>query len=177
MTSNLQEALDRIDVLEAELKALRSAHDTLRRAATMILNATEEKPKEKRSKYAFSSDDMETADFIRAAVERVIANPIKVPNMKAWANEIRLMRQIDGRKDEDIRDLMDWASRDPFWSTNVLSPKKLRKQWDRLWLQSRKARATPRSIAQEAEEQARRISEKGLGWDVDRPGGVLRDKR
>lgn len=56
----------------------------------------------------------------------------KDPNWNAWANEIRLMRCIDGRTHRQICDLFKRVQRDPFWCRNVLSPSKLREKWDEL---------------------------------------------
>lgn len=58
----------------------------------------------------------------------------KKPNFEDWANEIRVMRERDGpdRSLEQIKALFDWANRDPFWKSNILSPAKLREKWDQL---------------------------------------------
>ena len=56
----------------------------------------------------------------------------KDPNWNAWANEIRLMRCIDGRTHRQICDLFKRVQRDPFWCRNVLSPSKMREKWDEL---------------------------------------------
>ena len=51
------------------------------------------------------------------------------------ANEVRLMRTDgDDRTPENIVAVFDWVARDGFWSKNILSPTKLRKQWDVLVL-------------------------------------------
>lgn len=62
-----------------------------------------------------------------------IARP-KEPNWVLWANEIRLMCAQDGRTHRQICELFSRANRDPFWCRNVLSPAKLREQWDQLTL-------------------------------------------
>lgn len=54
------------------------------------------------------------------------------PNWKRWHREIRLMVERDGRTLHQVRDLFGWANADPFWQVNILSPGKLRKQWDAL---------------------------------------------
>lgn len=56
----------------------------------------------------------------------------KKPNLPAWADDIRLMREIDGRTLPDIWSLFQWVRRDTFWRPNVLSPGKLREKWDQL---------------------------------------------
>jgi hypothetical protein len=56
------------------------------------------------------------------------------PNWAAWANDIRLMRQRDGRSHRQICEMFGRANRDTFWRRNVLSPAKLREKWDELAL-------------------------------------------
>lgn len=75
--------------------------------------------------------DVDVAQSIWQGVLAIRPNH-KPPNLNAWANDIRLMREQDGRTHEEIRDLFAWANRDDFWRTNILSPAKLRKQWDQL---------------------------------------------
>lgn len=72
----------------------------------------------------------------------------KTPNFKAWANDIRLMRERDGRTLDEIRELFQWANDDPFWKTNILSPATLRKQWDKLVIQrnNRRPNATHQRV-------------------------------
>lgn len=65
-----------------------------------------------------------------------ILNPnIKTPNFESWANEIRLMREADGRNYKEIFDVFSWANKNSFWCSNILSPKALRRQFDRLVIQ------------------------------------------
>lgn len=78
-----------------------------------------------------SQDDLTAVQWIYKRV--LVNNPTQnTPNWADWANTVRLMRQLDGRTHQDICALFDWASRDEFWRTNVLSPAKLRKHWDTL---------------------------------------------
>lgn len=62
------------------------------------------------------------------------------PNWRRWCREIRLMRQRDGRTRREIAELFAWANADAFWQTNILSPGKLRAQWDQLALKRGVAR-------------------------------------
>ena len=41
-------------------------------------------------------------------------------------------RRQDERTDADIRAVFGWANVDSFWQSNILSPAKLRKQFDQL---------------------------------------------
>ncbi|KUQ86170.1 hypothetical protein AWI28_09045 [Enterobacter genomosp. O] len=68
-----------------------------------------------------------------AETDGEVARP-REPNWNAWANEIRLMRTIDGRTHRQICDMFKRVQSDPFWCRNVLSPAKLREKWDDLVL-------------------------------------------
>lgn len=67
----------------------------------------------------------------------------KEPNFTTWANDVRLMRERDDRTHKEICELFRWAHKDSFWCANILSPKTLREQWDRLDIQ-RKVAAEPK---------------------------------
>lgn len=70
----------------------------------------------------------------------------KKPNLEKWANDIRLMRERDERTEEQIEYLINWTQQHAFWHTNILSPGKLRKQFDKLVLQVKqenKSNVTP----------------------------------
>ena len=45
--------------------------------------------------------------------------------------------RIDGASRKEIETIIDWCQQDSFWHQNILSPGKLRKQWDRLVLGSK----------------------------------------
>jgi len=82
----------------------------------------------------FSAADLETAEWIYERLKTINPNH-KPPSFPSWASDIRLMRERDSRKDEDIRAIFAWANADQFWQANILSPKKLREKWDTLILQ------------------------------------------
>lgn len=52
-----------------------------------------------------------------------------------WANEIRLMRDADGRTIEEIRKVYEFLKTPTYWKKNILSTKKLRIQFERLYLE------------------------------------------
>lgn len=58
----------------------------------------------------------------------------KEPDLNKWAKDIDKMIRLDQRQAERIRQIIDWASSDPFWSKNILSGDKLRERFDRLEL-------------------------------------------
>ncbi|EPV4351732.1 hypothetical protein ACV54S_005161, partial [Escherichia coli] len=63
------------------------------------------------------------------------------PGAVQWANDIRLMRERDGRNHRDMCVLFRWACQDNFWSGNVLSPAKLRDKWTQLEINRNKQQA------------------------------------
>ncbi|WP_193014275.1 MULTISPECIES: hypothetical protein [Gammaproteobacteria] len=90
-----------------------------------------------------TADDLLCAQWIFKRVMELYDNasesdsdidPPKEPNWALWANEVRLMRTIDGRTHRQICKLFNRVNKDPFWCKNVLSPSTLRKQWDKLVL-------------------------------------------
>jgi predicted Fe-S protein YdhL (DUF1289 family) len=58
-----------------------------------------------------------------------VAPKTKPPNLIAWANTIRLMREQDNHTHREISEVFHWANMDDFWKTNVLSMETLRKQF------------------------------------------------
>jgi len=79
----------------------------------------------------FSEEDVETAKFIFSRIKTVHPG-FKKPDLNSWANQIRLMLERDGHNRENIKILFTWANNDHFWQSIILSPSKLRKQWDTL---------------------------------------------
>lgn len=61
--------------------------------------------------------------------------------IKCTGNDIRLMRERDGRNHRDMCVLFRWACQDNFWSGNVLSPAKLRDKWTQLEINRNKQQA------------------------------------
>jgi hypothetical protein len=86
---------------------------------------------QKRSKFKFTDDDLKFAKEMFRRIE-VVAPNAKQPNFENWANTIRLMRESDNRDHKTMWAVFDWANRDSFWCSNILSPDKLRKQFDKL---------------------------------------------
>ncbi len=78
-----------------------------------------------------TADDLKAARWIFDKALTVNAS-LSEPNWVEWANTIRLMRLQDKRTHYEICELFKWANEDDFWQENILSPSKLRKQWDSL---------------------------------------------
>jgi hypothetical protein len=88
--------------------------------------------KSKKRTDSHTSADMQTAKWMADLIRTAIPGSVEVKNLNAWANTIRLIRERDGKSDSDIREMFSWANGDSFWFRNILSPDKLRKQWNQL---------------------------------------------
>jgi len=87
-----------------------------------------------KQKFIFEMRDLDCAKWMFGLL--VILNPnIKIPNFESWANDIRLIREADGRSYKEIAAVFTWANKHSFWCSNILSPKALRRQFDRLVIQ------------------------------------------
>lgn len=91
-------------------------------------------PPPKKKTKSFSNHTVEDEAVARGMFVAIkLLNPKhKLPNFDKWADEIRLIRECDGRTHDDIARLFRWANLDSFWQSNILSPATLRKQWDKL---------------------------------------------
>lgn len=114
--------------------------DSNNMSQSLTENTTETTTKKKTSCQKFSTSDLENAKLLFELM--LLNNPsAKEPNLEKWANDFRLMREKDNRTDEAIKYLINWTQKDDFWSTNILSPTKLRKQFDALVVKIKKEKA------------------------------------
>jgi hypothetical protein len=56
----------------------------------------------------------------------------KPPNIKKWAEEMDRLLRIDKRTAQEVMEAIDWMQEDKWLKANVLSPKSLRSQFDRI---------------------------------------------
>jgi phage replication O-like protein O len=101
----------------------------------------------KRKYYVEGSDELRLASLLLEEIKKNQPT-FKQPNFQIWAKEIDLMIHRDGRTPERIEEVIRWCQTDGFWRRNVLSPLKLRKQFDRLEAEmaSPKGRVSPREM-------------------------------
>jgi len=84
---------------------------------------------------------------------------MKSPDLNAWGAELDKIHRIDKRPWEEIDKVIDYRAEDEFWSSNCLSPLKLRKHFQSLLV---KAKMTPKAITETApsnEELAKKAAE------------------
>lgn len=73
-------------------------------------------------------------------------NPkFKKPNLGKWSEHIDKMIRLDGRTTREIEAVIYWATQDSFWQSNILSTKKLRIQFDRLWMKAKSSLAAAKA--------------------------------
>ena len=75
-----------------------------------------------------------------------------------WALEADRMMRLDGRTASEIRDLIEWSQNDMFWRANILSMKKLRKQFDQLTAKKNVDRKGGLSRAEQLEQKNRSVA-------------------
>lgn len=97
-----------------------------------VKNDKNEKNNNKR--LVFDESHMKLAALLWKCIQAHSPN-LKKPNLDKWANTFRLMMERDGREGKEIQDMIVWSTNHHFWYQNILSPDKLRKQYDRLAVQ------------------------------------------
>lgn len=58
------------------------------------------------------------------------------PNLQTWSDDIRKMIEIDGRKPEQVSNMINWCQSHDFWSGVILSAKKIRDKYDQMRTQA-----------------------------------------
>ena len=96
------------------------------------------------------SDSVFLANLLADLIE---ANGSKRPKVtKSWVSAIDRTIRIDGRTPDEVERAIRWCQSHEFWSSNIMSPDTLRKQFDRMRLQARRGvRNKPRGMAAVAE--------------------------
>ena len=84
-----------------------------------------------RSKLKFETQHLKLAELLYKQIQNNLPN-YKEPDLEKWANEFRLIMERDKREGKEIQNLIIKTQNDNFWKKNILSPSKLRKQYDRL---------------------------------------------
>lgn len=128
--------------------------DSNNMSQSLTENTTETTTKKKTFCQKFSTSDLDNAKLL---FELMLQNnpAAKEPNLEKWANDFRLMRERDNRTDEQIKYLINWTQKDDFWSTNILSPAKLRKQFDALIVKIKKEKGKVQSKTIKSKKEVR----------------------
>lgn len=78
---------------------------------------------------------------------------IKEPNLQTWSDDMRKLVELDKKEIKLVEQIIVWSQASDFWSKNILSAAKLRKQFDMLVRQSGLSKP---QVSQE---------EKDYGWE------------
>lgn len=113
---------------------------------------TEEKKRGYMKEKGILEKETELALFFVAKI-RVNMPKFKEPNILAWAKQIDKIHRIDGYDYEEIRSMILFAQKHYFWWRNILSPDKLRKQWDRLEAEQVKSPALAHHLLNKIDEK------------------------
>ncbi|ACL06264.1 hypothetical protein Dalk_4586 [Desulfatibacillum aliphaticivorans] len=96
----------------------------------------EQEQEQDKNLFVETSDEVRLAEFLFKHIKK--NNPkAKEPNYQTWAKEFDLIIRLDGKSLDEIKEMIRWTQKDEFWKGNILSPGKLRKQWDQLAVKSR----------------------------------------
>ena len=102
----------------------------------------ERKKKNKRKTYSDDSIEFQLSQLLLVKILEHIPG-FKLPDLQKWSEEMALMIRLDQRPVEEIREVILFAQNDSFWQNNILSPGKLRKQYDMLNGKRRKTQTAP----------------------------------
>lgn len=88
--------------------------------------------------FADDSREFYLAEKLKAFILQNNPNARTPTNLQKWAADFDKMLRIDSRSLEDIDSVMEFSQTDSFWLSNILSAGKLREQFDKLYLQSKR---------------------------------------
>lgn len=118
--------------------------------------------------YCPNSNEFRLASYLFKYIKR--NNPkAKEPNLQVWSKQFDYILRLDKRDIEEVKEVIKWCQGDTFWYRNILSPDKLRKQYDRLLLDME-----PNKFKKEAndgqnrksDEAADELEKQGLGFTL-----------
>lgn len=105
------------------------------------IQSTDNNSQQSVNRYADNSEYMKLSKLLFDLIKQ--RNPKhKKPNFQRWADDIRKLSELDKQSTKDIEKVIRWCQQDSFWKNNILSPVKLRKQFDQLTLKMNSNRNT-----------------------------------
>jgi len=127
--------------------------NTVTNTTTIRPLVEQEKPAQQ-AKPKFTQDHLNFAQYMFDCIRELNPNQ-RQANIESWANDLRLITDIDKRSYEDVSKVWEWVRKDPFWQSNILSPKKLRKQFDQLVIKMKFSKPTMTEMLTEIVEESR----------------------
>lgn len=95
------------------------------------------KKREKKRTFIETSNEFQLSKLLLDLILKRDPNH-KKPDLQEWSKHIDYLIRIDGREPERIKKVINWCQQDDFWMNNILSTKKLRKQFNQLNLKLKK---------------------------------------
>jgi len=87
--------------------------------------------------YSPTSEEVRLSELLHSLISQ--NNPtFKPPSIKKWSSTMDKILRLDKRDWRECEDVIRWCQQDEFWHTNILSPEKLRKQYDQLLIKMKK---------------------------------------
>lgn len=102
-----------------------------------IYNIIKYKFKLSKVRYKYTSKDKELAELLYSLIKKENPAWYVEPNWDQWAEDIGKINRLDKRTHKQIEWMVRWAQKDDFWKKNILSPSKLRKQFNKLVVQAK----------------------------------------
>jgi hypothetical protein len=95
----------------------------------------------------------------------MIANGCKIPNISSrWIADMDKIMRIDGHSAEEVEAVILWCQQDSFWCSNILSPTKLRTQFDALRL--RMPKPEPQKVEQVRDPDFKCFEDGLVDWKI-----------
>lgn len=111
-------------------------------------------------KFDDDSEEIGIAKYLFLNIQNINPNA-KQPNYQTWAKHADYMLRVDKRSKKDIKTVIDFATKDSFWQSNILSTKKLRDKFDTLYLQATNKR---KPTTYTKPDKVKEIIETGNKW-------------
>ncbi len=103
-----------------------------------VKNVKNEKENSRKQVYDESSLYYKMADYFYKLI--LNNNPEhRKPNYQKWADDFRKLVELDKKDKDQVRQVMEYVQADDFEMVNVLSPVKLRKRYDNLYMKMSKS--------------------------------------
>lgn len=111
----------------------------------------EEKTVKEKDSYSCDSPPYQLSELLLNKILEHLPG-FKKPDLQQWARQLDLLIRVDQRPPEEVKAVINFAQADVFWQGNILSAKKLRKQYDQLNYKRLHARASPASQQYKSDE-------------------------
>lgn len=119
------------DSLERQKNSNRTATEQLQNNNKNVKKDKNDKKDNNTRRNKFDDTHLSLANLLNNLIHQN-NEEAKQPNIESWANDLRIMIEQDKRDPEKVKNAIIWSQKDDFWSGVVLSPKSLRKNYDKM---------------------------------------------